>query len=61
MPWHNTITQEVSEQRPERIRLASGLTLTSEAITDSALTESGWHWQEPEAPVNLLEQYQSMG
>lgn len=60
MPWYNHITQQVSDHRPERIRLETGLTLTSEEVTDQALEAAGWRWQEPSEPIDLLAFYQAM-
>ena len=50
MPWINTITNEVSEEYPYRVRLENNLTLTGPEVSDELLASTGWQWQEPTQP-----------
>lgn len=55
--WINTNTRHTSADRPTRVRLENGLTLTSEEVTDQVLEQLGWQemaLEEPQ-PIPLVE------
>lgn len=55
--WININTRHTSEERPVRIRLENGLTLTAEEVTDEILEDAGWQIlpQEEPQPIPLVE------
>lgn len=44
--WKNA-NGEVSQLRPNRVRLPNSETRTAEEVTDEVLAEAGWYWEEP--------------
>lgn len=50
--WYNPQTGQQSEALPERIRMSSGETRTSEAVTEQLALESGWELVEIEVEAN---------
>lgn len=62
MPWRSD-SGHCQEQRPIRLRLSDGSTITNEAITDEVLTALGWYWDsyyppepEPEPEPEIVDQ-----
>jgi hypothetical protein len=54
MAWKNSNGQ-YSKERPQRVRLADGMTRTGEAITDALLAELGWvEYQEEFSPPPVV-------
>jgi hypothetical protein len=46
MPWILRQREDIKIQRPTRVRLDSGMTLTGEEVTDQILTDTGWRWED---------------
>jgi hypothetical protein len=54
MAWKNT-NGSYSKERPQRVRLADGMTRTGDSITDALLTELGWtEYQEEYSPPPVV-------
>lgn len=46
MPWILRQREDIRIERPTRVRLDSGMTLTGEEVTDQVLSDTGWRWED---------------